>query len=48
MWQGEGVVISRKINNGREREQLLFIKLIKRSINHFVKGKTPTKGILSP
>jgi hypothetical protein len=29
MWEGEGVVISGKRNNGRERERLLFIKLIK-------------------
>jgi len=29
MWEGEGLVISGKRNNGREREQLLFIKLIK-------------------
>jgi hypothetical protein len=28
MWEGEEVVISRKRNNGREREQLMFIKLI--------------------
>jgi hypothetical protein len=29
MWEGDGVVISRKRNNGRERERVLFIKLIK-------------------
>ena len=29
MWEGEGVVISEKRNNGREREQIMFIKLIK-------------------
>jgi hypothetical protein len=29
MWEGDGVVISEKRNNGREREQILFIKLIK-------------------
>jgi hypothetical protein len=29
MWEGDGVVISEKKNNGREREQILFIKLIK-------------------
>jgi hypothetical protein len=28
MWEGEGVVISEKRNNGRERGQILFIKLI--------------------
>jgi hypothetical protein len=29
MWEGDGVVISEKLNNGREREWILFIKLIK-------------------
>jgi hypothetical protein len=29
MWEGDGVVISEKRNNGGEREQVLFIKLIK-------------------
>jgi hypothetical protein len=29
MWEGNGVVISEKRNNGRERQQILFIKLIK-------------------
>ena len=29
MWEGDGVVISEKQNNGREREHILFIKLIK-------------------
>jgi len=28
MWEGEGVVISGKKNNGREGARLLFIKLI--------------------
>jgi hypothetical protein len=29
MWEGNGIVISEKRNNGRERERILFIKLIK-------------------
>jgi hypothetical protein len=29
MWEGDGIVISEKRNNDREREWLLFIKLIK-------------------
>jgi hypothetical protein len=29
MWEGDGVVISEKRNNDRERERILFIKLIK-------------------
>jgi hypothetical protein len=29
MWEGDGVVIIKKRNNGRERERILFIKLIK-------------------
>jgi hypothetical protein len=29
MWEGKGVVIREKINNGGERERIFFIKLIK-------------------
>jgi hypothetical protein len=29
MWEGDGVAIREKRNNGREREQILFIELIK-------------------
>jgi len=29
MCEGKGVVISERRNNGREKEQLIFIKLIK-------------------
>jgi hypothetical protein len=29
MWEGEGVVIREKRNNGGERERIFFIKLIK-------------------
>jgi hypothetical protein len=39
MWESEGVIISGKRNNGRERERLLFIKLIKWSIKPFCKRK---------
>jgi len=35
MWEGEGGVISEKQNNGRERECVLLIKLIKYSIKSF-------------
>jgi hypothetical protein len=39
MWEGEGVVISGKRNNGRERERLLLIKSIQLSIKLFFKRK---------